>query len=208
MAFLYAGFGLLILLLAGDALVRGAVNMSLRLGMPALIVCLTVVAFGTSAPELLISVEAVLDGVPGHRAGQRRGLEHRQHPAGARRAGAHLGTAHQRARHQAQIFWLMLGASCLFIALAFTGPLTWVHGLILLAALAAMLGGPVRRGARAPAGQWAADARACEGADPKCAGGRSWPFLALGLVGLPLGADILVDAAREHRHATTASARP
>ena len=46
--------------LAGDALVKGAVNLSLRLGVPALIVSLTIVAFGTSAPELLISVKAVL----------------------------------------------------------------------------------------------------------------------------------------------------
>ena len=56
--------GLTILLLAGDALVKGAVNLSLRLGVPALVVSLTIVAFGTSAPELLISVQAILDGVP------------------------------------------------------------------------------------------------------------------------------------------------
>jgi cation:H+ antiporter len=48
--------GLALLVLAGDALVKGAVNLSLRLGVPALIVGLTVVAFGTSAPELLVSV--------------------------------------------------------------------------------------------------------------------------------------------------------
>ena len=36
--------GLVILLLAGDSLVRGAVNLSLRLGVPALIVSLTIVA--------------------------------------------------------------------------------------------------------------------------------------------------------------------
>ena len=57
--------GLVILLFAGDALVRGAVNLSLRVGIPAFIVSLTVVAFGTSAPELLISVSAVMDGLPG-----------------------------------------------------------------------------------------------------------------------------------------------
>ena len=51
--------GLGILLFAGDALVKGAVNLSLRLGVPALIVSLTIVAFGTSAPELLIAVSAV-----------------------------------------------------------------------------------------------------------------------------------------------------
>ena len=65
MPWLLSGLGLLILLLAGDALVKGAVNLSLRLGVPALILSLTIVAFGTSAPELLISVSAVLDGKPG-----------------------------------------------------------------------------------------------------------------------------------------------
>ena len=60
-----AVLGLAILLGAGDALVRGAVALSLRLGIPALLVSLTVVAFGTSAPELLISVQAALDDAPG-----------------------------------------------------------------------------------------------------------------------------------------------
>ncbi|HAR54637.1 MAG TPA: sodium:proton exchanger, partial [Roseovarius nubinhibens] len=44
MVWLYAGLGLLILLLAGDSLVKGAVNLSLRVGIPALIVSLTIVA--------------------------------------------------------------------------------------------------------------------------------------------------------------------
>ncbi|NNF90374.1 MAG: sodium:calcium antiporter, partial [Boseongicola sp.] len=65
MEWLFAGLGLLILLLAGDLLVRGAVNLALRLGIPALIVSLTIVAFGTSAPELLISIKAILDNAPG-----------------------------------------------------------------------------------------------------------------------------------------------
>ena len=65
MEFLSAGVGLIILLLAGDLLVRGAVNSALRLGIPALIVSLTIVAFGTSAPELLISISAIDDGAPG-----------------------------------------------------------------------------------------------------------------------------------------------
>ena len=65
MPWLLSGLGLLILLLAGDALVKGAVNLSLRLGVPALIVSLTIVAFGTSAPELLISIKAILDDAPG-----------------------------------------------------------------------------------------------------------------------------------------------
>ena len=43
MDWVYSGLGLLILLLAGDSLVKGAVNLSLRLGVPALIVSLTIV---------------------------------------------------------------------------------------------------------------------------------------------------------------------
>ena len=58
-----AGLGLLVV--AGDLLVKGAVNLALRLGIPALIVGLTVVAFGTSAPEMMVSVAAVLDHNPG-----------------------------------------------------------------------------------------------------------------------------------------------
>ena len=65
MLWLLAALGLVILLLAGDALVKGAVNLSLRLGVPAMIVSLTIVAFGTSAPELLIAISAVLEDAPG-----------------------------------------------------------------------------------------------------------------------------------------------
>ena len=64
-AWILSGLGLVILLLAGDSLVKGAVNLSLRLGVPALIVSLTIVAFGTSAPELLIAIKAVLEHSPG-----------------------------------------------------------------------------------------------------------------------------------------------
>ena len=56
--------GLALLVVAGDWLVKGAVNLSLLLGIPALVVSLTIVAFGTSAPELLVSITAVLDGSP------------------------------------------------------------------------------------------------------------------------------------------------
>ena len=60
MEWFLAAAGLIILIFAGDSLVKGAVNLALRLGVPALIVSLTIVAFGTSAPELLISVQSYL----------------------------------------------------------------------------------------------------------------------------------------------------
>ena len=56
--------GLFILILGGDFLVRGASSVALRAHISPLVVGLTVVAFGTSAPELLISVKAALAGSP------------------------------------------------------------------------------------------------------------------------------------------------
>jgi len=58
-------FSLIILLLSADIVVRGAVALALKLSVPPLLIGLTIVAFGTSAPELVISAEAVLDHLPG-----------------------------------------------------------------------------------------------------------------------------------------------
>ena len=65
MIYVQLAAGLVLLVVFGDILVRGASDMSYRLGIPPLIVGLTVVAFGTSAPELVVSVKAALDGLPG-----------------------------------------------------------------------------------------------------------------------------------------------
>ncbi len=54
--------GLALLYLGGEALVRGAAALALRLGISPLAVGLTVVAFGTSVPELVVSLDAALAG--------------------------------------------------------------------------------------------------------------------------------------------------
>jgi cation:H+ antiporter len=56
--------GLTYLLMAGDLLVRGALALSRRARIPPMVVGLTVVAFGTSAPELFVSASAALQGLP------------------------------------------------------------------------------------------------------------------------------------------------
>jgi cation:H+ antiporter len=56
--------GLVILILGGELLVRGATSIALKAKISPLVVGLTIVAFGTSAPELLISVKAALAGSP------------------------------------------------------------------------------------------------------------------------------------------------
>lgn len=55
--------GLVLLYFGGEGLISGASRLALRMGISTLIVGLTVVAFGTSAPELFVSLGAVLDGL-------------------------------------------------------------------------------------------------------------------------------------------------
>lgn len=54
--------GIVILVVGGDLMVRGAASLARQWGIPPLIVGLTIVAFGTSAPELVVAVQAVWDG--------------------------------------------------------------------------------------------------------------------------------------------------
>ncbi|MCX8084892.1 MAG: calcium/sodium antiporter [Calditerrivibrio sp.] len=61
--FLFA-VGLVILIVGSDLLVRGASKLAISMGVSPLVVGLTVVAFGTSAPELAVSVKAAWSGFP------------------------------------------------------------------------------------------------------------------------------------------------
>ena len=54
--------GLCLLTLGAESLVRGSSSLALRLGITPLVVGLTVVAFGTSSPEMFVSLRAALDG--------------------------------------------------------------------------------------------------------------------------------------------------
>ncbi len=56
--------GLLLLVAGGEALVRGAVSLANRVGIPIVIIGLTIVAMGTSAPEMVVAVMASLGGHP------------------------------------------------------------------------------------------------------------------------------------------------
>ncbi len=207
MEWLLAGLGLGILLLAGDSLVKGAVNFSLRLGVPALIVSLTIVAFGTSAPELLISVNAVLEGVPGIALGNVVG-SNTANILLVMGVPALLATLHTSEFDTRKTYVFMLLASVLFIALAFAGTFTWISGVVLLIVLSLVLMDAFRdaQSHRRANGTPEAPDKATEdddallddleGADPDMPWWQIIVFLALGLIGLPLGADLLVDNAR------------
>lgn len=54
--------GLLLLIVGAELLVRGAARLASSFGVPALVIGLTVVAFGTSAPELAVSLKSAWSG--------------------------------------------------------------------------------------------------------------------------------------------------
>ncbi|KAE8545818.1 MAG: calcium/sodium antiporter [Pseudomonadota bacterium] len=57
---MYIAFALVLLFVGAEGLVRGSSSLALRAGLNRLMVGLTIVAFGTSSPELVVSVEAAL----------------------------------------------------------------------------------------------------------------------------------------------------
>ncbi|PRY23834.1 cation:H+ antiporter [Aliiruegeria haliotis] len=195
-----ACLGLVILLLAGDALVRGAVNLALRLGIPAFLVSLTIVAFGTSAPELLVSVQAILTGAAGIALGNVIGSNIANVllvlGVPAMMTGLHTSGCDTR-----KTYVMMMIATVVFIGLAYTDLFNWLDGTVLLLLLAVLLGDAFRtaiahrRDTKAAACAAGDDLEDLEGADASMPGWKVALFLVLGLIGLPLGADLLVDSA-------------
>ena len=184
--FLSVGVGLIVLIFAGDALVKGAVNLALRLGIPALVVSLTVVAFGTSAPELLVSVQAIIDEAPGLALGNVVG-SNTANVLLVLGVPALIATLRTSAHETRRDYLYMISGTALFVAFCLTGTLLWWHGLVLLTALTAILIATfvASRGADVE----------LEGAEPGLPGWKLTAFLVLGLIGLPVGAGLLVDGA-------------
>jgi len=183
--------GLALLVAGGDALVKGAVNLALRLGIPALIVGLTVVAFGTSAPELLVSVQAALADQAGIALGNVVG-SNIVNILLILGLPALITTIHSSTSNTTRSYWTMIAASVLLIALSAGGLLTWWHGLILLTGLTLMIWDSIRI---ARAHRLAQDPEELEGADTHMAMWKILAFIILGLVALAVGARLLVDGA-------------
>lgn len=130
--------GLVLLIYAGDALVRGAVSMSRRLNIPPMIVGLTVVAFGTSAPELVVGLDAVLTGVPTLALGNVVGsnIANIWLVVGLPALLAPMICHAEKCRRNMLI---MVAVTLLFIGLAFTGEFNLWTSFILLGALGIFL---------------------------------------------------------------------
>lgn len=194
-AFLILGF--VILIGAGDALVRGAVALSLKLGMPAFLISVTIVAFGTSAPELLISVKAVLEGVSDLALGNVVGsnIANVLLVLGVPALIAPIAGCDDDAHRN---LYFMLIATAVFSAFIFMGYLPFWGGLILLGLTAVMLYDSMRTGLAqaAASGQDDIEIEELEDIDPNMASWKVWLLIGAGLVGLPLGAQLLVHNAQ------------
>ena len=191
MDFLYVICGFVILLVAGDALVRGAVGLSLKLGIPALVVSLTIVAFGTSAPELLISIKAALDDAAGLALGNVVGSNIANVLLVLGMPALLFGISTQDASCKQNYIYMIL-ASLVFVIMGLLGPYTYLNGMMMLFMLAVILFQAYRH---------AKNSRASLRAETEGISHTSgvwWKIiimLAIGVVGLPFGANLLVEGA-------------
>ena len=130
--FLFAGFGLL--LLGGEFLVRGSVAIALKLRISKVIIGLTLVAFATSAPELIVSIIAAMKGKSAIALGNVIG-------SNVANIGLILGLTALLYKMQAVRLtyrndWLfLLGANGLLGVFLYFGGISFIQGLILVAAL-------------------------------------------------------------------------
>ncbi len=193
--------GLILLVIAGDKLVEGSVVIAERLDISKLVIGITVVSFGTSAPELVVGIDAALSGAAEIALGN---------VVGSNIANVLLVLGipalfypficdDKEIRHS--LFYMML-ATLLFILLAYFGPLHIWQGIVMVSLLIIFLYYSVRR-AKSNIRILKHDIdfaeRALEDVEPKSDEetplSRAVFATIFGLTGLVLGAHILVDGA-------------
>jgi len=192
---LFAG-GLIALIAGANLLVRGASTLAAVLGISPLVIGLTVVAFGTSAPEMAVSVQSAWSGKTDLAVGNVVGsnIFNVLFILGLSALIAPLVVAEQLVRKEVPI---MIGASLLVLVLAQGGLISRVEGGILFALVVAytvyLIGAARREGAAA-----SADYEREYGAQARSRGGHlalQGALIVGGLVLLVLGSDWLVQAA-------------
>jgi len=139
-------FGLVALLVGGDFLVRGAVGVARRFGVSPLVIGLTLVGFGTSAPELVTSLSAALAGAPAIALGNVVGSNIANILLILALAALIRPVSAQMAGLPREAAWV--GGSALGLAvLAVAGQISFVAGIGLLALLGVYLWGAFRSSA-------------------------------------------------------------
>lgn len=188
--------GLLLLVMGASTLVRGASKLALTFGISPLVVGLTIVAVGTSAPEVAVSVGAVLDGRTDIAVGKVVGsnIFNVLFILGISALIAPLVVNIQLIRQEVPI---MLGVSLLLLALALDGNLSFLDGGLLFTLLLAYTVFLVVQSRREIQ---AAEAEFADAIQPVEAGAwdSHWvaqiSLIAAGLVALVFGSDYLVQA--------------
>ena len=188
--------GLVALTIGAEAMVRGAARLALTLGISPLVVGLTIVAFGTSAPEMAVSAGAALNGSGDLAIGNVVGsnIANVLLILGLSALIVPLLVAEQIIRQEIPI---MIGASLLFVVLAMDGSISRGEGVLLLTLVVVYTVFLVIQSRRA------SKATIEEFADEMPGPGSRWDahwgvqvlMVAAGLALLVLGADWLVDAA-------------
>lgn len=189
--------GIVILIWAGDWLVRGAAALAVHWGVPSLIVGLTIVAFGTSAPELVVGIQSVLEGASELASGNVIG-SNIANVLLALGAPALIMAIPTNMPGVARNAVVAVGATVLFIVLAFiNNPLQIWQGAILFSGILLYLGWMFflsKSGAEDPI--LAEMTEIDEGKDglPQSVL-ISGMFVIVGLVGLIIGGQLIVDNA-------------
>ena len=186
--------GLTVLVVGADVLVRGASRLAVSFGVSPLVVGLTVVAFGTSAPEMAVSVGSALAGSPDRALGNVVGSNicNVLLILGISALITPLLVDEQIIRQEIPI---MIGVSALLVVMALDGHLGLVESIVLFALVIAytvFLIVQSRRASKAVQEEFGTDL-------PTSAWDRHWAvqvgLIATGLVMLIVGADWLVEAA-------------
>lgn len=187
--------GLAMLIAAGEATLRGAVGLSRRLGLSPAVIGLTVVGFGTSMPELVVSIQAALEGRPGFAVGNAVG-SNIANSFLILGAAALIQPLHCEPRAMRRDGGAMVAVTLLCVLIALTGRITaWQGAMMLL-----MLGGFIawsyrqdRKWADLPAALHEKEANVLT--NIPASGLLIGALLTGGLAGLAGGAMMLVDGA-------------
>ena len=149
MIYLELAAGFVLLMGGAEFVLRGAVGLARRLGVSPLIIGLTVVAYCTTMPELLVSLEAAVRGAPGISIGNIVGSNicNLLLILGAAACVCPMMVNPREVRFEGAI---AVGVAALFITLGLAGSLSRIDGVLLLACLAAFTVISVRRARRNP----------------------------------------------------------
>jgi cation:H+ antiporter len=196
--------GLILLVLGGELLVRGSVNVASRLGVSPLVIGLTLVGFGTSTPELVTSVQAALAGAPGIAYGNIVGsnIANLLLILGVATIILPITVESSTLKRDGLV---MIGVALVFAAMAATMPAGRLVGAVFLAALAAYIYLAFRQESQSSSDHGAVydKSLAAQGADPALVpdkvskGSLVMPLLTAvaGLAIVVLGGKFLVDGA-------------